>query len=113
MINEQQTLKDERDRTESENQAKIRQLSEQLNELKTEHYQLDRQNQESTLKLKTELSNSINTHYLKNILTSYFSTNDSTVQLSLLKVVFNVMKFSEQEQLKVMDSWNENNKSAF
>ena len=42
LINEQQTLKDERDRTESENQAKIRQLSDVLNELKTEHYQLDR-----------------------------------------------------------------------
>ena len=103
LINELQTTKDELDRTQSETATKNRQLSDQLNELKTEHYQLDRQNQESTQKLKTELSNSINTHYLKNILSSYFSSNDSTVQLSLLKVVFNVMKFTDQEQLKVME----------
>ena len=66
-------------------------------------------NEENTEKLKVELENSLNAHYLKNILTSYFSTNDTTVQINLIKVVFKVMKYTEEEQEKVMTAWNQNN----
>ena len=97
LINEQQALKDDRDRTEAELQAKMKQMTEQLDGLKTDHYKVVKANEENTEKLKTELSNSLNAHYLKNILTSYFTTSDSAVQLSLLKVVFKVMKYSEEE----------------
>lgn len=76
----------------------IRVKSEQLNQLKTDHYNVVKANEENTEKLKTEINNSLNSHYLKNILTSYFTTNDTTVQINLLKVVFKVMKFSEEEQ---------------
>ena len=58
------------------------------------------------------MSNSLNAHYLKNILTSYFTTNDSTVQHNLIKVVFKVMKFTEEEQREIMELWQENNKSV-
>jgi CRISPR/Cas system-associated endoribonuclease Cas2 len=51
-----------------------------LNELKTEHYRIQKENEENTDKLKSELSNSLNVHYLKNVLTSYFTTQDTTVQ---------------------------------
>lgn len=66
--------------------------------MKSDHYKLVKANEENTEKLKSELSNSLNAHYLKNILTSYFTTNDTTVQNNLLKVVFKVMKFSDEEQ---------------
>lgn len=79
--------------------------------MKTDHYKIQKANEESTEKLKTELSNSLNAHYLKNILKRYFTTNDATVQESLLKVVFKVMKFSDEEQGEVMGTWQDNNKS--
>lgn len=57
----------------------IRIKTEQLNQLKTDHYKVVKANEENTEKLKTEINNSLNSHYLKNILTSYFTTNDATV----------------------------------
>ena len=38
-----------------------------------------RANEESNEKLRSEVSNSMNVHYLKNILISYFTTNDCSV----------------------------------
>ena len=112
LINEQQTLKDDRDRNEAEMQSKIKQMTEQLNQLKMENYAVVKANEENTEKLRVELNNSLNAHYLKNVLSSYFSTNDTTVQINLIKVVFKVMKYTEDEQAKVMESWNANNKST-
>ena len=54
-------------------------------------------NEENTEKLKVELENSLNASYLKNVLSSYFSTNDVTVQINLIKVVFKVMKYTDDE----------------
>ena len=79
LINEHQTLKDDRDRNEAEMQAKIQSMAVQLNQLKTENYDVVKANEENTEKLRVELSNSLNAHYLKNVLSSYFSTNDTTV----------------------------------
>ena len=113
LINEHQTLKDDRDRTEAELQQKCNHMNEQLCQLKTEHYNMTKTNEENTEKLKVELNNSLNAHYLKNILTSYFTTNDTTVQINLIKVVFKVMKYTDDEQSKVMEMWNTNNKTTF
>lgn len=79
--------------------------------MKTDHYQILKANEKNTEQLKNELSNSLNAHYLKNILTSYFTTNDYTVQMNLLKVVFKVMKFSDEEEKRTMELWQEKNKS--
>ena len=73
-------------------------MTEQLNQLKTDHYNVQKAHEENSEKLKTEINNSLNSHYLKNVLTSYFTTNDTTVQINLIKVVFKVMKFTEDEQ---------------
>ena len=56
-----------------------------------------RANEEGNEKLRSELSNSMNFHYLKNILNSYFTTNDCSVYINFIKVVFNVMKFTDEE----------------
>ena len=112
LINEHQSLKDDRERTEAELHLKIKQMTDQLNQLKTDHYNVQKAHEENSEKLKTEINNSLNSHYLKNVLTSYFTTNDSTVQINLIKVVFKVMKYTEEEQLKVLEVWNENNKST-
>lgn len=113
LINETQSLKQEREKVDSEHQALVFKLTTQLNELKTEHYKIQQTNEENTAKLKSELSNSLNVHYLKNILSSYFTTTDTTVQQNLLKVVFNVLKYSAEEQRLVMEKWSEHNKSTF
>ena len=58
----------------------IHKLTKQLNDLKVEHYQLVGMNKEQSEKLTRELENSIKTHYLKNVLLSYLTTNDVSVQ---------------------------------
>lgn len=113
MINETQALKGDREKTDNGHQILVNKLTTQLNELKTEHYKIQKANEENTAKLKSELNNSLNVHYLKNILTSYFTTSDVTVQQNLIKVVFHVLKYTNEEQAQIMDTWSEQNKSAF
>ena len=60
----------------------------QLNSLKSEHYKLVTENQDKDDQLTMERQNSVNSEYLKNILTSYFMTDDPKVQLNLIRVVF-------------------------
>lgn len=50
-----------------------------FNSLKAEHYSLLNENQEKAAKLDKEMANSVNLEYLKNIITSYFMTNDASV----------------------------------
>ncbi len=64
---------------EEESRLKIQKLESQLNELKSAHYSLVRENKEQSEKLNKELENSIKTHYLKNIIYSYLTTNDPSV----------------------------------
>ena len=51
----------------------------QLNELKSDHYSLVRENKEQSEKLNKELQNNINAQLLKNILVGYLTTNDPSV----------------------------------
>ena len=69
----------------------------QFNSLKAEHYTLMGDNKEKSEKLTQEMQNNVNSEYLKNILMSYFMTNDASVQINLIRVVFQAMKFSEEE----------------
>ena len=112
LINELTQLKDDKERKEHELGQKLMTTSQQLEKLKTDHYRIQQKSAEDAEKLKTEISNSLNSHYLKNILTSYFTTNDTTVQGNLLKVVFQVMKFTDDEQTQIMEIWQDNNKSV-
>ena len=66
-----------------------------MNELKSEHYSLVCQNKENTEKLNKELQNSVNAHYLKNILLSYMTTNDPSVKVNLQRVIAKAMKFDD------------------
>ena len=61
--------------------------------------------------MKEEMENSINYEYVKNILISYLTTNDLKVHENLLRVIFLALKFSTDEQQKVMDAWTANNQS--
>ena len=42
---------------------------------------------------------------------SYFMTADPTVQINLIRVVFQAMKFTEEEMEKVLAAHEENNQS--
>jgi len=44
-------------------------------------------NKEQSEKLTRELENSIKTHYLKNVMLSFLTTNDASVQQNLIKVI--------------------------
>ena len=41
----------------------------------------------------------------------YFMTNDVTIHVNCLKVAFNALKFTEEEQIKVKEAFNANNLS--
>ncbi len=47
--------------------------------------------------MQAEMANSVNYEYVKNILISYFMTNDVKVHENLLRVVFLALKFSPDE----------------
>jgi hypothetical protein len=82
-----------------------------MQRLKAEHYQLTVKSTESEQQLKLEQENSVNYEYLKNILISFFVTNDVSVQANLLRVVFVAMKFTEEEVQRVGDAFNNNNQT--
>lgn len=71
------------------------------------------ENKDKSEKLDRELANSVNLEYLKNIIMSYFMTNDPKVQINLIRVVFQAMKFTDDEQMKVLEAHSANNQSAF
>ena len=92
-------------------EEKLEQTTAQLNNLKGEHYNLVADNRDKDEKLTLERQNSVNSEYLKNILMSYFMTADPTVQINLIRVVFQAMKFTEEEMEKVLAAHEENNQS--
>ena len=68
-----------------------------LARLKSEHYKLVSEHSERTQQMQAEMVNSVNYEYVKNILISYFMTNDVKVHENLLRVVFLALKFSTEE----------------
>ena len=80
LIEDHQAIKDEKETIEEEARIKIQRLESQLNELKAEHYQLTRQNKEQSEKLTKEVENTIKTHYIKNVILSYLTTDDNSVR---------------------------------
>ena len=87
----------------------ITQLTQQLAHVNSEHYHLQQQATQKTLELQQTLENQINYDYLKHVLVEYFVTTDASVHANLLRVVFQCMRFSPEEQEKVTDAFNLNN----
>ena len=77
-----------------------------------EHYQLVHMNKEQSEKLTRELENSIKTHYLKNVLLSYLTTNEASVQQNLVKVIIQAMQFNEEETERVLAFQEESQRSV-
>jgi hypothetical protein len=73
-------------------------------ELKSAHYNMSKDSEAKSKKLSTDLKNSINTEYLKTILINYFTTGEETVKENLIRVIYQVLKFSDEEQNKVNQS---------
>ena len=92
-------------------EEKLEQTTAQLINLKGEHYNLVADNRDKDEKLTLERQNSVNSEYLKNILMSYFMTADPTVQINLIRVVFQAMNFTDEEMEKVLAAHEENNQS--
>lgn len=87
---------------EEEARNKIKKLESQLNEVKSEHYNLVRTNKEQSEKLTKELENTMKSNYVKNVLFSYLTTADQTVHANLVKVLVKAMHFTEEEGERIM-----------
>ena len=61
-------------------------------------------NRDKAEKLTQERQNSVNSEYIKNVLMSYFMTSDPSDQINLIRVVFQAMKFTDEEMEKVLDA---------
>ena len=107
LIDEQQKSKSYISKLEDKEES----LQMDLAKLKSEHYQLVSEHSERTQQIKEEMENSVNYEYVKNILVSYFMTNDIKVHENLLRVIFLALRFSPEEQQKVIDAWTANNQS--
>lgn len=59
-----------------------------------------------------EMENSIKTHYVKNVIFSFLTTNDQSVHMNLVKVLIQAMKFNEDESQKIIEFQEENNRSV-
>lgn len=86
-------------------------MEEKLNQMKQEHYRLGKDNEEKKEMLNKEIQKGINSHYLKNILLKYLTTNDndvitifnSKVHDNLLRVVYSALKFTPDEIQKIKE----------
>lgn len=108
LIDDQQIARQEQERLEE----KLEIQTQDFNKLKGEHYQLVNVNKENQDRLSQEMANQVNSEYLKNIILSYFMTPDPTVQKKLMLVVFQAMKFTEEEQEKALDAHTCNSQSS-
>lgn len=86
-------------------------LTDDYAKFRQEHFTTVAQLSEQTQKLEAQTANLPNYEYIKNVMIQYFSTNDTAIHINLLRVIFVALQFTEEEQKKVKDAFNELNMS--
>lgn len=87
----------------------IHELKLKINNLENEKYNIARQKDQTIEILNKEINKGVNVNYLKNILLSFITTSDESVnyihlfkiQNKLLPVIFTTLQFNETEMKKV------------
>ena len=91
------------------NRKKIQDLYIKITDLEKEKYNLSKEKENSIQLLNKQKSSGANLNYLKNIMISFLSTNDKSIQERLLPVIYKSLDFNESEVKMVVEGRNKNN----
>ena len=90
------------------NWKKIQDLYLKITELEKEKYNISKEKENSIQLLNRQKAYGANLNYLKNIMISFLSTNDKSIQEGLLPVIYKSLDFNESEIKTVSEGRNKN-----
>ncbi len=88
---------------------KIQDLYLKITDLEKEKYNISKEKENSIQLLNKQKTSGANLNYLKNIMISFLSTNDKSIQDGLLPVIYKSLDFNESEIKNVVEGRNKNN----
>ena len=111
LILSQQEEKNQMFKTIEQNKINIKSLSQKISMLEQEKYNIGKQKDLTIEMLNKQINKGVNLNYLKNIMISFLTTNDESIQEGLLPVIFTSLQFNESEINQVKKSKNNKQKS--
>jgi len=88
---------------------KMKNLYTKISELEKEKYNISKEKENSIQRLNKQINSGVNLNYLKNIMISFLSSNDKSIQDRLLPVIYKSLDFSQSEMKIVQDNRNKSN----
>ena len=111
LILSQQEEKNQMFKTIEQNKINIKSLSQKISMLEQEKYNIGKQKDLTIEMLNKQINKGVNLNYLKNIMISFLTTNDESIQEGLLPVIFTSLQFNESEINQVKKSKTNKQKS--
>ena len=111
LILSQQEEKNQMFKTIEQNKINIKSLSQKISMLEQEKYNIGKQKDMTIEMLNKQINKGVNLNYLKNIMISFLTTNDESIQEGLLPVIFTSLQFNESEINQVKKSKTNKQKS--
>ena len=96
-----------------ENMKIIQKLHLKITELENEKFHISKEKENSIQQLNRQISSGANLNYLKNIMISFLSSNDKSIQDGLLPVIYTSLDFNESEIKVVQEGRNKSGGGIF
>ena len=96
-----------------ENMKTIQKLHLKITELENEKFHISKEKENSIQQLNRQISSGANLNYLKNIMISFLSSNDRSIQDGLLPVIYTSLEFNESEKKIVQEGRNKSGGGIF
>jgi hypothetical protein len=96
-----------------ENMKIIQKLHLKITELENEKFHISKEKENSIQQLNRQISSGANLNYLKNIMISFLSSNDRSIQDGLLPVIYKSLDFNESEIKIVQEGRNKSGGGIF
>ena len=96
-----------------ENMKIIQKLHLKITELENEKFHISKEKENSIQQLNRQISSGANLNYLKNIMISFLSSNDRSIQDGLLPVIYTSLEFNESEKKIVQEGRNKSGGGIF
>ena len=77
--------------------------------MEKEKYNISKEKENSIQILNKQINSGVNLNYLKNIMISFLSSNDKSIQERLLPVIYKSLDFNQNEMKTVQESRNKSN----
>ena len=91
------------------NRNKLKNLYAKITELEKEKYKISKEKENSIQILNKQINSGVNLNYLKNIMISFLSSNDKSIQNGLLPVIYKSLDFNQSEIKLVQENRNKSN----